>query len=140
MTRLVALLSSRCSQCRFVSHQYPADSTKVYWVGIAFPKSYICAIKFLLFLGWDSLPHLFNFILFMHSLSVCVCRINKLGSGSDFEAYFQRLGIASGRARYTKNRVSHFIILNTQYLTRILFVKHSVISLFGTGTGWTCGL
>uniref|UniRef100_A0A9L0R2Q3 N-acetylated-alpha-linked acidic dipeptidase 2 n=1 Tax=Equus caballus TaxID=9796 RepID=A0A9L0R2Q3_HORSE len=33
-------------------------------------------------------------------------RINKLGSGSDFEAYFQRLGIASGRARYTKNRIS----------------------------------
>ncbi|XP_034779341.2 N-acetylated-alpha-linked acidic dipeptidase 2-like [Acipenser ruthenus] len=31
-------------------------------------------------------------------------RISKLGSGSDFEAYFQRLGIASGRARYTKNR------------------------------------
>uniref|UniRef100_UPI00398F850C N-acetylated-alpha-linked acidic dipeptidase 2 n=1 Tax=Pristiophorus japonicus TaxID=55135 RepID=UPI00398F850C len=31
-------------------------------------------------------------------------RIRKLGSGSDFEAYFQRLGIASGRARYTKNR------------------------------------
>ncbi|XP_007538607.2 N-acetylated-alpha-linked acidic dipeptidase 2 [Erinaceus europaeus] len=31
-------------------------------------------------------------------------RINKLGSGSDFEAYFLRLGIASGRARYTKNR------------------------------------
>ncbi|XP_054433408.1 N-acetylated-alpha-linked acidic dipeptidase 2 isoform X2 [Pteronotus mesoamericanus] len=31
-------------------------------------------------------------------------RINKLGSGSDFEAYFQRLGIASGRARYTKNK------------------------------------
>ncbi|XP_007446587.1 PREDICTED: N-acetylated-alpha-linked acidic dipeptidase 2 [Lipotes vexillifer] len=31
-------------------------------------------------------------------------RINKLGSGSDFEAYFQRLGIASGRVRYTKNR------------------------------------
>ncbi|XP_048348997.1 N-acetylated-alpha-linked acidic dipeptidase 2-like isoform X1 [Sphaerodactylus townsendi] len=31
-------------------------------------------------------------------------RINKLGSGSDFEAYFQRLGITSGRARYTKNR------------------------------------
>lgn len=41
------------------------------------------------------------------------CRINKLGSGSDFEAYFQRLGIASGRARYTKNRVSDFIILDT---------------------------
>uniref|UniRef100_A0A8C9VRE3 Glutamate carboxypeptidase 2 n=1 Tax=Scleropages formosus TaxID=113540 RepID=A0A8C9VRE3_SCLFO len=30
-------------------------------------------------------------------------RISKLGSGSDFEAYFIRLGIASGRARYTKN-------------------------------------
>lgn len=33
------------------------------------------------------------------------CRISKLGSGSDFEAYFIRLGIAAGRARYTKNRV-----------------------------------
>ncbi|XP_076137779.1 N-acetylated-alpha-linked acidic dipeptidase 2 [Alosa pseudoharengus] len=33
-------------------------------------------------------------------------RINKLGSGSDFEAYFIRLGIAAGRARYTKNRVT----------------------------------
>uniref|UniRef100_A0AAZ3SDM7 Aminopeptidase NAALADL1 n=1 Tax=Oncorhynchus tshawytscha TaxID=74940 RepID=A0AAZ3SDM7_ONCTS len=32
-------------------------------------------------------------------------RISKLGSGSDFEAYFIRLGIAAGRARYTKNRV-----------------------------------
>ncbi|XP_066535317.1 N-acetylated-alpha-linked acidic dipeptidase 2 [Hoplias malabaricus] len=31
-------------------------------------------------------------------------RISKLGSGSDFEAYFLRLGITSGRARYTKNR------------------------------------
>uniref|UniRef100_A0A4W3IN96 Glutamate carboxypeptidase 2 n=1 Tax=Callorhinchus milii TaxID=7868 RepID=A0A4W3IN96_CALMI len=31
-------------------------------------------------------------------------RIRKLGSGSDFEAYFQRLGIASGRVRYTKNK------------------------------------
>ncbi|KAL0175134.1 hypothetical protein M9458_031102, partial [Cirrhinus mrigala] len=30
--------------------------------------------------------------------------ISKLGSGSDFEAYFIRLGITSGRARYTKNR------------------------------------
>ncbi|XP_054829963.1 putative N-acetylated-alpha-linked acidic dipeptidase isoform X1 [Eublepharis macularius] len=29
--------------------------------------------------------------------------INKLGSGNDFEVFFQRLGIASGRARYTKN-------------------------------------
>uniref|UniRef100_A0A672FV90 Glutamate carboxypeptidase 2 n=1 Tax=Salarias fasciatus TaxID=181472 RepID=A0A672FV90_SALFA len=28
----------------------------------------------------------------------------KLGSGSDFEAYFIRLGIAAGRARYTKNK------------------------------------
>uniref|UniRef100_A0A4W5NUP2 Aminopeptidase NAALADL1 n=1 Tax=Hucho hucho TaxID=62062 RepID=A0A4W5NUP2_9TELE len=40
---------------------------------------------------------------------VCVCgggcyMISKLGSGSDFEAYFIRLGIAAGRARYTKNR------------------------------------
>uniref|UniRef100_A0AAX7UYI4 Glutamate carboxypeptidase 2 n=1 Tax=Astatotilapia calliptera TaxID=8154 RepID=A0AAX7UYI4_ASTCA len=34
-------------------------------------------------------------------------RISKLGSGSDFEAYFIRLGIASGRARYTKNTVRH---------------------------------
>nr|XP_060627107.1 putative N-acetylated-alpha-linked acidic dipeptidase [Anolis sagrei ordinatus] len=32
-----------------------------------------------------------------------VPRINKLGSGNDFEVFFQRLGIASGRARYTKN-------------------------------------
>ncbi|KAJ8280424.1 hypothetical protein GJAV_G00054410 [Gymnothorax javanicus] len=31
-------------------------------------------------------------------------RISKLGSGSDFEAYFIRLGIASGRSRYTKNK------------------------------------
>ncbi|XP_078289136.1 glutamate carboxypeptidase 2 isoform X2 [Panthera onca] len=30
-------------------------------------------------------------------------RISKLGSGNDFEVFFQRLGIASGRARYTKN-------------------------------------
>uniref|UniRef100_A0A8C9Y668 Glutamate carboxypeptidase 2 n=1 Tax=Sander lucioperca TaxID=283035 RepID=A0A8C9Y668_SANLU len=33
-------------------------------------------------------------------------RINKLGSGSDFEAYFIRLGIAAGRARYTKNKIT----------------------------------
>uniref|UniRef100_A0A670Y442 N-acetylated alpha-linked acidic dipeptidase 2 n=1 Tax=Pseudonaja textilis TaxID=8673 RepID=A0A670Y442_PSETE len=39
-------------------------------------------------------------------------RINKLGSGSDFEAFFQRLGIASGRVRYTKNRVSQNACLN----------------------------
>lgn len=35
-----------------------------------------------------------------------VKRINKLGSGNDFEVFFQRLGIASGRARYSKNWVS----------------------------------
>ncbi|XP_054256086.1 glutamate carboxypeptidase 2-like isoform X3 [Indicator indicator] len=32
-----------------------------------------------------------------------VPRINKLGSGNDFEVFFQRLGVASGRARYSKN-------------------------------------
>lgn len=37
-------------------------------------------------------------------------RISKLGSGSDFEAYFIRLGIAAGRARYTKNKVGHNIL------------------------------
>ncbi|XP_055493247.1 N-acetylated-alpha-linked acidic dipeptidase 2 isoform X2 [Leucoraja erinacea] len=31
-------------------------------------------------------------------------RIRKLGSGSDFEAFFHRIGITSGRVRYTKNR------------------------------------
>lgn len=35
-------------------------------------------------------------------------RISKLGSGSDFEAYFIRLGIAAGRARYTKNKKREF--------------------------------
>lgn len=69
------------------------------------------------FLTWFTVP--FNFIIFIY-FSICVylystSRINKLGSGSDFEAYFQRLGIASGRARYTKNRVSHCIILDTQH-------------------------
>ncbi|XP_051842745.1 N-acetylated-alpha-linked acidic dipeptidase 2 isoform X2 [Antechinus flavipes] len=48
-------------------------------------------------------------------------RINKLGSGSDFEAYFQRLGIASGRARYTKNRktnkFSSYPVYHTIYET-----------------------
>ncbi|KAM5224852.1 N-acetylated-alpha-linked acidic dipeptidase 2 isoform 1-T1 [Hipposideros larvatus] len=48
-------------------------------------------------------------------------RINKLGSGSDFEAYFQRLGIASGRARYTKNRktdkYSNYPVYHTIYET-----------------------
>ncbi|XP_075707568.1 N-acetylated-alpha-linked acidic dipeptidase 2-like [Rhinoderma darwinii] len=48
-------------------------------------------------------------------------RINKLGSGSDFEAYFQRLGIASGRARYSKNRktdkYSSYPVYHTVYET-----------------------
>ncbi|XP_073518155.1 N-acetylated-alpha-linked acidic dipeptidase 2-like isoform X1 [Phyllobates terribilis] len=48
-------------------------------------------------------------------------RINKLGSGSDFEAYFQRLGIASGRARYTKNpktdKYSNYPVYHTVYET-----------------------
>nr|XP_057936077.1 N-acetylated-alpha-linked acidic dipeptidase 2 [Doryrhamphus excisus] len=48
-------------------------------------------------------------------------RINKLGSGSDFEAYFVRLGIAAGRARYTKNwkteRYSSFPVYHTVYET-----------------------
>ncbi|XP_023557920.1 N-acetylated-alpha-linked acidic dipeptidase 2 isoform X2 [Octodon degus] len=48
-------------------------------------------------------------------------RINKLGSGSDFEAYFQRLGIASGRVRYTKNRktdkYSSYPVYHTIYET-----------------------
>ncbi|XP_072467505.1 N-acetylated-alpha-linked acidic dipeptidase 2-like isoform X1 [Notamacropus eugenii] len=48
-------------------------------------------------------------------------RINKLGSGSDFEAYFQRLGIASGRARYTKNKktdkFSSYPVYHTIYET-----------------------
>ncbi|KAG9470074.1 hypothetical protein GDO78_018948, partial [Eleutherodactylus coqui] len=48
-------------------------------------------------------------------------RINKLGSGSDFEAYFQRLGLASGRARYTKNqktdKYSNYPVYHTVYET-----------------------
>uniref|UniRef100_A0A8C5RKZ4 glutamate carboxypeptidase II n=1 Tax=Laticauda laticaudata TaxID=8630 RepID=A0A8C5RKZ4_LATLA len=48
-------------------------------------------------------------------------RINKLGSGSDFEAFFQRLGIASGRVRYTKNRkvdkYSSYPVYHTTYET-----------------------
>ncbi|XP_034614871.1 N-acetylated-alpha-linked acidic dipeptidase 2-like isoform X1 [Trachemys scripta elegans] len=48
-------------------------------------------------------------------------RINNLGSGSDFEAYFQRLGITSGRARYTKNRradkFSNYPVYHTVYET-----------------------
>uniref|UniRef100_A0A8C5QKS4 Glutamate carboxypeptidase 2 n=1 Tax=Leptobrachium leishanense TaxID=445787 RepID=A0A8C5QKS4_9ANUR len=48
-------------------------------------------------------------------------KINKLGSGSDFEAYFQRLGIAAGRARYTKNsktdKYSNYPLYHTVYET-----------------------
>ncbi|XP_078078919.1 N-acetylated-alpha-linked acidic dipeptidase 2 [Mustelus asterias] len=48
-------------------------------------------------------------------------RIRKLGSGSDFEAYFQRLGITSGRARYTKNRntakFSNYPVYHSAYET-----------------------
>ncbi|XP_037696982.1 N-acetylated-alpha-linked acidic dipeptidase 2 isoform X2 [Choloepus didactylus] len=48
-------------------------------------------------------------------------RVNKLGSGSDFEAFFQRLGIAAGRARYTKNRktdkYSSYPVYHTVYET-----------------------
>ncbi|XP_043547477.1 N-acetylated-alpha-linked acidic dipeptidase 2 isoform X1 [Chiloscyllium plagiosum] len=48
-------------------------------------------------------------------------RIRKLGSGSDFEAYFQRLGIASGRVRYTKNRrtakFSNYPVYHSAYET-----------------------
>ncbi|XP_058162148.1 N-acetylated-alpha-linked acidic dipeptidase 2 isoform X2 [Dasypus novemcinctus] len=54
-------------------------------------------------------------------------RINKLGSGSDFEAFFQRLGIASGRARYTKNRktdkYSNYPVYHTIYETFELVEK-----------------
>ncbi|XP_069495498.1 N-acetylated-alpha-linked acidic dipeptidase 2 [Ambystoma mexicanum] len=54
-------------------------------------------------------------------------RINKLGSGSDFEAYFQRLGIAAGRARYTKNgktqKFSNYPVYHTVYETFELVEK-----------------
>uniref|UniRef100_A0A663LKA3 Glutamate carboxypeptidase 2 n=1 Tax=Athene cunicularia TaxID=194338 RepID=A0A663LKA3_ATHCN len=54
-------------------------------------------------------------------------RINKLGSGSDFEAYFQRLGIVSGRVRYTKNRktdkFSNYPVYHTVYETFELVEK-----------------
>uniref|UniRef100_A0A8D0FWG4 Glutamate carboxypeptidase 2 n=1 Tax=Strix occidentalis caurina TaxID=311401 RepID=A0A8D0FWG4_STROC len=49
-----------------------------------------------------------------------VPRINKLGSGNDFEVFFQRLGIASGRARYSKNLVkkySSYPVYHTVYET-----------------------
>ncbi|XP_031716346.1 N-acetylated-alpha-linked acidic dipeptidase 2 isoform X1 [Anarrhichthys ocellatus] len=48
-------------------------------------------------------------------------RISKLGSGSDFEAYFIRLGIAAARARYTKNkkteRYSSYPVYHSVYET-----------------------
>uniref|UniRef100_A0A3Q3K8D4 Glutamate carboxypeptidase 2 n=1 Tax=Monopterus albus TaxID=43700 RepID=A0A3Q3K8D4_MONAL len=48
-------------------------------------------------------------------------RINKLGSGSDFEAYFIRLGITAGRSRYTKNqkteRYSSYPVYHSVYET-----------------------
>ncbi|XP_013928784.1 PREDICTED: putative N-acetylated-alpha-linked acidic dipeptidase [Thamnophis sirtalis] len=48
-------------------------------------------------------------------------RVNKLGSGNDFEVFFQRLGIASGRARYTKNfkvdRFSSYPVYHSVYDT-----------------------
>ncbi|XP_051783133.1 N-acetylated-alpha-linked acidic dipeptidase 2 [Erpetoichthys calabaricus] len=54
-------------------------------------------------------------------------RISKLGSGSDFEAYFQRLGIASARARYTKNRktdkYSNYPVYHSVYETFELVEK-----------------
>uniref|UniRef100_A0A663LP98 Glutamate carboxypeptidase 2 n=1 Tax=Athene cunicularia TaxID=194338 RepID=A0A663LP98_ATHCN len=50
-----------------------------------------------------------------------VKRINKLGSGNDFEVFFQRLGIASGRARYSKNlnveKYSSYPVYHTVYET-----------------------
>ncbi|XP_072466700.1 glutamate carboxypeptidase 2-like [Notamacropus eugenii] len=48
-------------------------------------------------------------------------RINKLGSGNDFEVFFHRLGIPSGRARYTKNwktdRYSSYPVYHSVYDT-----------------------
>ncbi|XP_062408548.1 N-acetylated-alpha-linked acidic dipeptidase 2 [Sardina pilchardus] len=55
-------------------------------------------------------------------------RISKLGSGSDFEAYFIRLGIAAGRARYTKNRVTE------RYSSYPLY--HTVYETFELVIGW----
>uniref|UniRef100_A0ABM5FW79 N-acetylated-alpha-linked acidic dipeptidase isoform X1 n=2 Tax=Pogona vitticeps TaxID=103695 RepID=A0ABM5FW79_9SAUR len=56
-----------------------------------------------------------------------VPRINKLGSGNDFEVFFQRLGIASGRARYTKNwkvdKYSSYPLYHSAYETYELVEK-----------------
>lgn len=56
------------------------------------------------------------------------CRISKLGSGSDFEAYFIRLGIASGRARYTKNKV-RTVALTAESAEASFIVTHVQILL-----------
>nr|KAF6437618.1 folate hydrolase 1 [Molossus molossus] len=54
-------------------------------------------------------------------------RISKLGSGNDFEVFFQRLGIASGRARYTKNweinKFSSYPLYHSVYETYELVEK-----------------
>ncbi|CAH6777002.1 glutamate carboxypeptidase 2 [Phodopus roborovskii] len=54
-------------------------------------------------------------------------RINKLGSGNDFEVFFQRLGIASGRARYTTNwktnKVRSYPLYHSVYETYELVEK-----------------
>ncbi|XP_009005520.1 glutamate carboxypeptidase 2 isoform X2 [Callithrix jacchus] len=54
-------------------------------------------------------------------------RISKLGSGNDFEVFFQRLGIASGRARYTKNwetnKLSSYPLYHSVYETYELVEK-----------------
>lgn len=65
------------------------------------------------FIGSFSLQNLTNLsVTRTASASTLVhCRISKLGSGSDFEAYFIRLGIAAGRARYTKDKVRNTALL-----------------------------
>ncbi|XP_023581137.1 glutamate carboxypeptidase 2 isoform X4 [Trichechus manatus latirostris] len=54
-------------------------------------------------------------------------RISKLGSGNDFEVFFQRLGIASGRTRYTKNwttsKFSNYPLYHSVYETYELVEK-----------------
>ncbi|XP_057612271.1 glutamate carboxypeptidase 2 isoform X2 [Chionomys nivalis] len=56
-----------------------------------------------------------------------VPRISKLGSGNDFEVFFQRLGVASGRARYTKNwktdKVRSYPLYHSVYETYELVEK-----------------
>ncbi|KAM9220427.1 glutamate carboxypeptidase 2 isoform 2-T2 [Dugong dugon] len=54
-------------------------------------------------------------------------RISKLGSGNDVEVFFQRLGIASGRTRYTKNwatsKFSNYPLYHSVYETYELVEK-----------------